>query len=286
MTKNVFYNKKSEAVICDIYEHFGFPILKFNLVSSQLLANLVQSKNQAKAILWLCHLCLEHGRSEIIDQLKKHDNLKINKNNNTAPKTVQCTTCVVLKMHQLINWKSTEKTMKLYQMLHFNLTILNKEFDETNCIVHFTDKFTSYSWVFSFINHKKKNINACVKNLINKCNCAGLSINSDVFIIRSGQKISIDDNLKEWVKNQKIDWNWSAKNTSDQNGTFEQYDVLLTEKARYICFHAKFSKDLYLECYLATVYLINRTLNKSLKWASLLVALQKHIEQSIKHQIV
>ena len=48
MTKNVLYNEKSGAVICDIYEHFDLSILEFNLVLSQFLTNSMQSKNQIK----------------------------------------------------------------------------------------------------------------------------------------------------------------------------------------------------------------------------------------------
>lgn len=123
------------------------------------------------------------------------------------------------------------------------------------------------------------------KSLINKCDRAGLPINSGVFIIRSDQKTSIGGDLEDWMTSQGIDWDWSAKNTPDQKETFERYDALLTEKTRCIRLHAKLPEDLYFECYLAAAYLMNRTPNKSLKWASFLVTLQKHTEQSVKHQM-
>lgn len=132
----MLYDEKSETIICDIYEHFGLPTLEFNSM---------QPRNQAKTTPWLWHSRLGHCRPEMIDQLKKYDDLKVNKSNNIALKTVQCTTCAVSKMHQLINRESTGRTMKSYQMLHFDLTILNKGFDGTSCIAHFTDEFTSYS---------------------------------------------------------------------------------------------------------------------------------------------
>ena len=53
MAKNVLYDEKSGAVICDIYEHFGLPTLEFNPVPSHILANSMQPRNQAKATPWL-----------------------------------------------------------------------------------------------------------------------------------------------------------------------------------------------------------------------------------------
>ena len=141
----------------------------------------------------------------MIDQLKKYDDLKIIKNDTTAPKTVQCTTCAVSKMHQLINRASTGRAERPYQILHFDLTILNKRFDGTSCIAHFTDEFTSYNWVFPLINHKEHTLMSVFKSLINKCDRAGLPINSVVSTIRSGQETSIGGDLEDWVTGQKID---------------------------------------------------------------------------------
>lgn len=59
------------------------------------------------------------------------------------------------------------------------------------------------------------------KSVINGCDRAGLATNSVVFTIRSGQETSIGEKLEAWVSSQGIIWEWSAKNTSDQNGTSE-----------------------------------------------------------------
>ena len=123
------------------------------------------------------------------------------------------------------------------------------------------------------------------KSVINKCDRAGLSINSVVSTIRTGQETSIGGDLEDWVSGQGIDWDWTAKNTPEQNGISERYGGLLTEKARCIRLHAKLPEDLYPECYLAAAYLMNRTPNKSLKWASPLVALQNHFGQTVRHEI-
>ena len=50
MAKDVLYQKKTEAEICDIQKHFGLPTLEFNPVPSPLLANSIQPRKiQTKA---------------------------------------------------------------------------------------------------------------------------------------------------------------------------------------------------------------------------------------------
>jgi hypothetical protein len=61
----------------------------------------------------------------------------------------------------------------------------------------------------------------------------------------------------------------------------------LTEKARCIREHAKLSKNLFFECYLAAEHLMNRILNQTLNWESSLIRIQKLINQnqSIRSEI-
>jgi hypothetical protein len=75
-------------------------------------------------------------------------------------------------------------------------------------------------------------------------------------IIRTDQKISIDQELKDCIINQDISWQWSAKHISEQNDKFERFDVLLIEKARCIREFAKLLNKLYSECYLAAAHLL------------------------------
>ena len=83
-------------------------------------------------------------RPKVISQLKKIDDLKILKGEKVS-KTIHCNTCAVSKMHQIINRVSLDRITKSYQMLHFDLTILGRGFDETNCIVHFTNEFILFN---------------------------------------------------------------------------------------------------------------------------------------------
>jgi hypothetical protein len=78
-------------------------------------------------------------------------------------------------------------------------------------------------------------------------------------MIRNDQKTFIENKLNKWIHEQNIEWKWSSKYTSEQNKKFEQFEALLIEKTKCIKEYAKFSEDLYSKCYLAAIYLLNRT---------------------------
>jgi hypothetical protein len=181
-------------------------------------------------------------------------------------------------MHRLVQKQSSARAIKLYEMLHFDLIIYEiKKFDEIICIAHFTNEFIHYSWVFSLNDHQKKTLMFIFKDLINKCDRSDIAINSMIWIIRTSQETSINKRLENWIINQKIIWDWSAKNTLEQNDKSKQYEALLIEKAKCIREHSKLSKDLFLECYLIAEHLMNRTLNQTLNWDSPLIRLNKLI---------
>jgi hypothetical protein len=119
------------------------------------------------------------------------------------------------------------------------------------------------------------------KSLINRCDRAELIINSMMKKIRSEQKTSIDLQLKNWVNDQSIEWNRSAKNTSEQNENPKRFEALLMEKAKCIREFFKLSEDLYSECYLSVAHLLNRTSMIQLNWDSSLIRLQRLLKESL-----
>ena len=269
MKNNSLFREKTGQKICEIEKHFGLPIVEFN-ETADLLINLVQSRHSEKATSWIWHLRLSHAEPEIIQQLKKIDEVEVIVGQ--APKTVNCETCAVFKMHEIIKRAPTARAIKLFEVLHFDLTINNIGFDGSRCIAHFTDEFISFNWVYFLRNHKKETLLPIFKALINQCDQTGLAINAVVSAIHTGQETSIENKLQDWLLQQGIKWDWSAKNIFSQNEKSERFDALLTEKVRCIRLHAKFFEKLYSECYLAAAYLMNRTSMKRLNWKSLLVA--------------
>ena len=160
------------------------------------------------------------------------------------------------------------------------MTILNIDFDDITCIAHFTNKLIIFNWVYSLSNHKKSTLLSRFKFLIQHCDRVDIVFQLLVSFIRIEQKTLIDSTLKQWLLNQKIAWQWSTKNTSKQNELFERYEILLIEKVKCIRIHAKLSKDFYSKCYLAAIYLLNRTSKKALNWKFSLTIIQRLTELS------
>jgi hypothetical protein len=188
-------------------------------------------------------------------------------------------------MHRLIQRTSSAKTIKSFQILHFDLIICNKTFDDITCIAHFIDELIFFSWVYSLINHKKKTFLSIFKNLINQCDWIKFNERAIIRIIHIDQEMFIDKKFKDWVLAQEINWNWSTKNISEQNEKSERFDELLIEKAKCIKKHAKFSKDLYSECYLVAAHILNQTSSSLLSWDSSLIFLQKLLKELIQNEI-
>jgi hypothetical protein len=79
----------------------------------------------------------------MINQLKKIDEIEVIQKN--ASKIVECNMCAISKMHRLIQRTSSTKAIKIFQILHFDLIICNKTFNETTCIAHFINELIFYN---------------------------------------------------------------------------------------------------------------------------------------------
>ncbi len=266
------------------WEKTRFFFFKYRFVEK--FVNAVQSHKKilTKTIFWNWHLRLKHCRSKMINQLKKIDEIEIIQKN--ASKIVQCDTCAISKMHRLIQKTSSAKTIKSFQMLHFDLIIYNKAFNEMTCITHFIDQLIFFSWVYSLIDHKKKTLLSIFKDLINQCDRIKFNERVIIRIIRIDQEIFIDKKLEDWMRAQEINWNWSTKNIFERNEKFKRFNELLIEKAKYIKKHAKLSKDLYSKCYLVAAHILNRTSSSLFNWDSSLIFMQKLLKESIRNEIV
>ncbi len=205
----------------------------------------------------------------MINQLKKIDEIEVTQEN--ASKIVHCDTCAISKMHRLIQRTSSAKAIKSFSILHFDLIICNKTFDNMTCIAHFIDELIFFNWIFSLINHKKKTSLLIFKNFINQCDQIKFNERAIIRIIRINQEIFIDKKLEDWMRAQEINWDWSTKNIFEQNENFKRFNELLIEKIKCIKEHAKLSKDFYSECYLVAVHILNRTSSSSLNWDSSLI---------------
>jgi hypothetical protein len=201
---NTLMKMKSKKRIWDIQMRYNLLILEYTDENSEMIANSVQSKTTAKTTLWMWHLRLEHCHSTIIEKLKVLKDITVKKEEES--KTIKCETCALSKMHKIVQKSFTAKAIKSFQILHFDLTIDNQTFNDITCIAHFTDKFTSYNWTYSLIDHKEKTLISMFKSLINQCDRINMSINFMIQMIRTDQKIFIENKLNKWIQEQSIEW--------------------------------------------------------------------------------
>ncbi len=178
--------------------------LKYRLVEK--FVNVIQfhKKILTKTIFWNWHLWLKHCRSKMINQLKKIDEIEVTQEN--ASKIVHCDTCAISKMHRLIQRTSSAKAIKFFQILHFDLIICDKTFDDMTCIAHFIDELVFFNWVYLLINHKEKTLLSIFKDLINQCDRIKFNERAIIRIIRIDQEIFIDKKIEDWMLAQKINW--------------------------------------------------------------------------------
>jgi hypothetical protein len=136
------------------------------------------------------------------------------------------------------------------------------------------------------MNHKKKTLLSIFKNLINQYDRIKFDERAIICIIRIDQEIFIDKKLENWVREQKINWNWSTKNTSEQNENFKRFNDMLIEKSKCIKEYVKLSKKFYSKCYFVAAHILNRTSSQALSWNSSLILIQKLLKKSIRNEIV
>jgi hypothetical protein len=88
------------------------------------------------------------------------------------------------------------------------------------------------------------------------------------------------------MREQKINWNWSTKNTFEQNEKFKRFDDMLIEKTKCFKKYVKLSKNLCSECYFVVAHILNWTSSQVLSWDSSLIFMQKLLKKSIWNEIM
>ncbi len=112
MYKKTLMNKTFETMICDIKKRHELFFLKYRFVEKFVNAMQSHKKTIAKTTFWNWHLWLNHYRSEIINHLKKIDEMKITQKKTS--KIVQCNIYAVFKMHRLIQKNRQQKQQSFF----------------------------------------------------------------------------------------------------------------------------------------------------------------------------
>lgn len=211
--------------IFEVNEHIGMPVVEYNPIGHlAAYANYVGPRavgSLPKAIPWIFHQRLGHCQPEVIKQLAQAGEIELLEGKD-APKTVQCQTCATSKMHQFVAKTPSLRASRPFERLCMDLIILGVAWDGTTCIAHFYDECTSNHWVFPLSDHKQETLSRVMKHIINHCDRQGFESRFAVQIIRQDQETSVGNKIQEFVQNQGLVYEWSAKDTKEQNGASER----------------------------------------------------------------
>lgn len=273
----------------DLIEKEGLYLIEFNPVDIKAYANYIgprDGKSVPEGSANMFHLRLGHCQPQAIKRLAAAKIIKINEGDEEGPKAIDCETCAVSKMHQFIQKRPTQRATRPLERLHFDLIILRPQgFDGTTCIAHFADDYSGYSWVFPLSDHKQNTLLGLVEHIINLCDRLGYESRFLVQKIRMDQDTSFGNAVQNFVQQRGLTFEWSARDTPEQNGAAERSGGLLTEKARCLFTASKLPEDLFPEYYLAANYIMNRTPSKRLDWKSPLIAIQRATIRAERYEV-
>ena len=95
------------------------------------------------------------------------------------------------------------------------------------------------------------------------------------------QESGIGKDIERWLKELGITIEYSAKYTSEQNGSAEHSGRVLETKARCIWIAAKIPEEMWPECILTATYLSNHMPTKQHNWKSPLEKLSIAVGQLV-----
>ena len=268
-------------VVCQLQRLFGVYVMEYNAVPepSVFTARANQPKTTT-ATAETFHRRLAHAGPDVIAHLPG-EHITVT---GQGPSTTDCHTCGLAKAHQLISKRPSQRAFRPLERIHFDLLFGNDSFDGTTCIGHFSDEASKYNWAYLLPNKLQSSLLRMFKHFIHSVE-RRFAVKGLIIAFRTDQESSIGNDVQRLLTELGIDIEWSATDVKEQNGAAERSGGLQTGKARCIRLDANLPEDLWPECYLAAVYLANRTPTLSLNWDSPLTFLQKYGGKPVRPEL-
>ena len=268
-------------VVCQLQRLFGVYVMEYNAIPEpSVFATRADQPKTTTATAEIFHRRLAHAGPDVIAHLPG-EHITVT---GQGPSTTDCHTCGLAKTHQLISKRPSQRASRPLERIHFDLLFGNDSFDGTTCIGHFSDEASKYNWAYLLPNKLQSSLLRMFKHFIHSVE-RRFAVKGLIIAFRTDQESSIGNDVQRLLTELGIDIEWSATDVKEQNGAAERSGGLLTVKARCIRLDAKLPEDLWPECYLAAVYLANRTPTLSLDWDSPLTFLQKYGGKPIRPEL-
>ena len=132
-------------------------------------------------------------------------------------------------------------------------------------------------WAYSISNKLQSILLAVIKFFVNM---AERTYDSRIATFRTNQKRGIGTNIENWIQNIGITFEYSARDMPEQNGSAEYSGGVLETKACCIRIAANIPEEIWPECILAAMYLLNHIPMKQHNWKSPLEKLSTALSRS------
>ena len=111
-------------------------------------------------------------------------------------------------------------------------------------------------WAYPIPNKLQSTLLAVIKFFVNM---AERTYASRIATFRTDQEHGIGNDIESWIQEIGIVFEYSARDTPEQNGSAERSGGVLEMKAHCIQIAANIPEELWPECVLAATYLLNCT---------------------------
>ena len=211
------------------------------------------------------HQLLAHPSNDVIQHLDAAaEGVRII-NQGTVPKTHECETCALSKMHRIVS-RSHEKeenspTNAPFFRISYDLIAMTTAMNGQKWVSHFACTTHDFNLVYT---HKSKDeASAMVRHAINVIRTR---YNGKVVFFRSDGEKSLGLEFRDFISEMGITYESSAPDTPAQNGHSEKKGHLLTMKARALRIGAGLPEYLWPWIVQSAGYLMNRTPMKKHGW--------------------
>ena len=185
--------------------------------------------------------------------------------NGNGPVINECETCAVSKAYQIISRRPAQRAEKPFEHVYFDLIEFERGFDGSQYVLYFTDDFTQMHWAYPISNKLQLTLLAVIKFFVNM---AERTYTSRIATFHTDQEHGIGNNIESWIQEIGIVFEYSARDTPEQNGSAECSGGVLETKVHCIWIAANIPEEMWPECILAATYLLNHILMKQHNWKS------------------
>ena len=120
--------------------------------------------------------------------------------------TTEYETCGISKIHEIISTRPSQRAIRPFECLHFDLVILGVAFDSSKALGHFYDKYIKRNFTYPLSNKNQATLIRMFKHMIFIAERRyGLKIKALITAIQTDQDPSLGVDLQHFLQSIGID---------------------------------------------------------------------------------